>query len=398
LEVSAGEGAGEARSGSSHLAVVIDRSGSMKGDRLQNAVNGAVEAVDRLGDGDAVSVVAFDSVPTTVVDTTTLDPQNRERIKAEIRRIAPGGDTCISCGIDAGLRQLETPSTRDKVHRMILLSDGEATAGVRDLPGFQALAEKARERGVSVTTIGVGVSYNQKVLGGIALQAGGDHYFIENAASLERVFQAQAEKLRATVARDAAAVVDLGEGVEVEAVADRTFQRQGRRVVVPLGSFARGDDKTVLIRVRVPTGTAGRVPVAHVSLEYADLARGERGRCEGQLEVGVGAEQAEIDAVVGGRVERSRTASALLDANDLVEQGKLEEARHRLASEQKELAAAAEHARAAAPPERREDVDKDFKSQDVSLAAAASALAKPSPTKAPRLVRENQETSNAFRR
>jgi Ca-activated chloride channel family protein len=394
LEVRAGEGSRVARDGSSHLAIVIDRSGSMKGDRIQNAIAGAVEAVSRLGDGDVLSVVAFDTRSTIVVPTTTIGPHNRDQIKAEIRKITLGGDTCISCGIEEGLRELG--HTTGKVDRMIVLSDGDATAGVRDLAGFRALAERARAQGASVSTIGVGVTYNQKVLGAIALTAGGEHYFIENTASLGRVFQAEADKLRATVARDAEASIELGEGVEVERVFDRTFERRGRRVIVPLGSFARGDEKTVLLRVRVPTGAAGRVPVAGVSLGYSDLVRGQEGRCAGQLEASVGAEASEIDAVVGGRVQRSQTAAALLEANDLVEHGKLDEARRRLATQERELATAAAHARAAAPAGRRADVDRDFKGQASSLSRASSGLAKPSPAQAPRVLRENQEDANPF--
>jgi Ca-activated chloride channel family protein len=392
LEVRAPEDAGAPRSGSSHLAIVIDRSGSMKGDRIQNAIAGAVEAVDRLGDGDMVSVVAFDTTATDVVHRTVLGPGTREQVKASIRGIRLGGDTCISCGLEEGLRELSSQTGR--VDRMILLSDGEATAGVRDLPGFRAIAERARAQGVSVTTIGVGVDYNQRVLGGIALQAGGQHYFIENTAALARVFQAEADQLRATVARDVTASVDLADGVELLSVADRTFERRGRRVVVPLGSFARKEDKTVLLRVRVPTGVEGRVPVADVSLDYADLVAGRPGRCDGRLEVGVGADQAEIDSVVGERVERDRTAAALLEANDLLERGRVDDARRRIATRQAEVAATAAVAASAAPAGRAGDVKRDFASQSSSLSTAAAAAAAPKP--AARAPRVNQEMANPF--
>jgi Ca-activated chloride channel family protein len=393
LEVGAGD-QGAARAGSSHLAIVIDRSGSMKGDRIRNAIAGAVEAVDRLGDGDAVSVVTFDTQTTTVVPTTFLAPESRERVKAEIRKIGLGGDTCISCGLDAGLGELR--QLTGKVDRMILLSDGEATAGVRDVAGFRAIAEGARAAGVSITTLGVGVSYNQKVMGEIALRSGGEHYFVENTSSLERIFQAEADKLRATVARDAIASIDLGEDVELRSVADRTFTRSDRQVIVPLGNFSRGEQKTVLLSVRVPTRNAGRTRVAGVSLGYSDVVRGERTRCEGRLEVEVGAEQAEVDGVVGGRVQRTRTADTLLEVNDLLEKGKVEEARRTLASQQAELEAAHVRSKGAAPAKRKGDVDNDFAAQAGSLSAAASALAAPRPR--PAAPRHNQEMANPFRR
>ena len=78
-----------------------------------------------------------------------------------------------------------------------------------------------------MTTIGVGTSYNQKILGAIAQNADGGHYFIEDASSLERVFTAEAEKLRATVALAATATIELGPGVTVtRALRSRVHQEK----------------------------------------------------------------------------------------------------------------------------------------------------------------------------
>ena len=75
----------------------------MRGERLRNAVAGASVAVDHLGEGDVVSVIAFDSRPLRVVPATTITAGNREQIKSAIRGITVGGDACLSCGIDDGI-------------------------------------------------------------------------------------------------------------------------------------------------------------------------------------------------------------------------------------------------------------------------------------------------------
>jgi Ca-activated chloride channel family protein len=133
-----------------------------------------------------------------------------------------------------------------------------------------------------------------------------------------------------------------------------------------------------------------------VSLDAADTLRGAPIHCDGRLEVGVGAEQAAIDGVVDGRVQRSQTAATLLEVNELVEKGRLDEARRRLADREQALADAGASAQAAAPAGRQSDVDKDFKSQAASISSATRALSKPSPTAVPRLVRRNQESANPF--
>ncbi len=90
-----------------NLAVVVDRSGSMKGDRIANAMNAAVTALERMRDGDSITVVSFDTAAQVVVPPTRIAQGNRSSIEAAIRSIRLGGDTCISCGLQEGMRQLE---------------------------------------------------------------------------------------------------------------------------------------------------------------------------------------------------------------------------------------------------------------------------------------------------
>jgi Ca-activated chloride channel family protein len=396
VEVKAGEDSATTPA-PSHLALVIDRSGSMRGERLRNAIAGASVAVDHLGDGDVVSVIAFDSRPTRVVPATTIDPRSREQIKAAIRGITVGGETCISCGIDDGITELS--GTTGKVERMIVLSDGEATAGVRDLVGFRSLAGHARDKGVGVTTIGVGTSYNQKILGAIAQEAGGGHYFIEDAASMERAFQTEADNLRATVAVGTEATIELAAGVELVRVYDRPFQKQGNRVVVPLGSFTKGDTQTVLVEVRVPTNATGAAKVANVGLSYRDLVRSEDAKSRGTLAVEVGPGESELDPIVSGRVQRSQTAAAVLGANDLFQQGKFEEAQQKLQVAQQALSAASASAKKSPPSPRAAALDKDFEGQASVLSKASSGLRKEnSAPDADRSLRRNQEVANPYMR
>src|SRR4029079_14105162 len=79
------------------LAIVVDRSGSMKGERIANAVAAAVGAVDRMRDGDSVVVVSFDTQAQVVVPRTVVDASTRQSITSSIRTIRLGGDTCVSC-------------------------------------------------------------------------------------------------------------------------------------------------------------------------------------------------------------------------------------------------------------------------------------------------------------
>ncbi|MRG96496.1 vWA domain-containing protein [Polyangium spumosum] len=399
VEVHADADAGERRVAENHLAIVIDRSGSMKGERLPRALAAANAAVDHLEDGDRVSVVSFDTRPTTDVSMTTVNTSTRGAIKSAIENISLGGDTCISCGIQAGVEELRKSTSA--ADRMVVLSDGDATAGVRDVPGFEAIARSARDAGIGVSTIGVGISYNQKILGAIALHAGGRHHFIEDAASLERVFLDEAERLRKTVALSASVTVDLAEGVTLTRVFDRTFRRSGQRLTVPLGNFSAGDTKTLLLELRVPAEAEGIRPVADVGLRFEDRKAGGEGSCSGKLDVRIGADGeagSELDPILATRIARTRTADTLDAVNELLEQGRTEEAEAKLAAQEQALREVAARAREAAPAGRAEAIVQDLEGQTRTIAGAKkAAAAKPTGVDKARAQKRNVEAANPYR-
>jgi Ca-activated chloride channel family protein len=376
-----------------NLAVVIDRSGSMKGDRIANAMNAAVTALERMRDGDSISVVSFDTSAQVVVPPTRISSGNRSNIEASIRSIRLGGDTCISCGLEEGMRQLEQTSLGgDRLNRMILLSDGVTNNGIRDMPGMRSMANRMRDRGVTISTIGVDVDFDEKMMAAIASEANGRHYFVANSSGLSSVFSQEFDDLLASVAKESELSIELAPGVEVAEVFDRSFRREGNKLIVPFGTFSAKQEKTVLVRLRVPTDGVGDQPVADVKLAFRDLIKKSDGSCTGALAINVkddGSEQKDLDPFVAARLERSRTAQTLTEANKLFEAGRTDEARQRLAqqqvalkhSEEKALAIAATRP-SAAPRRAAKSLDKDFDDQNTAIANAEREFAKPPPAKA----------------
>ena len=221
-----------------NLAIVIDRSGSMRGPRLANAIAAATGIVERMRDGDRVTVVSFDDAAQVVVPPTLASATSRPGVEAAIRSIRPGGDTCLSCGLESAMTELdEARASADEVDRAILLSDGAANRGVRDAGGLRAIAGRMRDRGCAVTTVGLDVDFDEKVMAAIASESNGHHYFVADAGDLAQVFDRELDSLLATVARDAELVITPARGVEITEVFDRAFRREGSRVVVPLGTF-----------------------------------------------------------------------------------------------------------------------------------------------------------------
>jgi Ca-activated chloride channel family protein len=371
-----------------NLSVVIDRSGSMKGERIANAMNAAVFALERMRDGDSISVVSFDTSAQVVVPPTRIGAGNRASIESAIRSIRLGGDTCISCGLEEGMQQLAlTPLGGDRINRMILLSDGATNAGVRDTGGLRAMANRMHGRGVSISTIGVDVDFDEKIMAAIANEANGRHYFVANASGLPAVFGQEFDDLLASVAKEAELAIDLAPGVEVAEVFDRSFRREGNKLIVPFGTFSSKQEKTVLVKLRVPTDRAGDQPVADLKLAFRDLVKKADGSCNGSLALAVntdGTSGSELDPFVAARLERSRTAQTLTEANKLFEAGRVGDARAKLAERKADLkkteSSALAFAAAApnkAPQRSRRAIDADFADQAAAVAQAEANFAPP---------------------
>ena len=378
-----------------NLAIVIDRSGSMKGERIANAMNAAVAAVERMRDGHSVSVVSFDTSASVVVPPTRISTGSRSSIESAIRSIRLGGDTCISCGLEEGMQQLALTSLGgDRINRMILLSDGATNAGVRDMSGIRSMANRMHVRGVTISTIGVDVDFDEKFMAAIANEANGKHYFVANASGLPAVFSQEFDDLLASIAKDAEVEITLAPGVEVDEVFDRTFRREGNKLIVPFGTFSAKQEKTVLVKLRVPSDHDGSQNVADVKLAFRDLVKKSDATCNGSLVVAVksdGSEQKDMDPFVAARLERSRTATTLTEANKLFEAGRGDEARAKLASRKNDLAKAKSGALAIAtatannpfappPPRAAKPLARDFDDQSAAVAQAEANFAQPPAT------------------
>jgi Ca-activated chloride channel family protein len=369
-----------------NLAIVIDRSGSMRGARIANAIDAAAGTIARLRDGDSVTVVSFDTEAQVVVPPTIASASNRDSMTAAIRSIRLGGDTCISCGIESAmnLMSVSAVASSDHVSRMLLLSDGATNHGITDNAGLRALADRMRDRGCAISTIGVDVDFDEKVMALLAQESNGRHYFVANAGDLPGVFSQEFDNLLATVAREAELTVELSPGVELDQVFDRTFRRENGRIVIPFGTFSAKQQKTVLMKLRIDDARAknGAQPVASVRLTYRDLVHQDQGAAVGQLAVLRDSEVTtpdETDPIVEARLERSKTAETLTEANALFEQGRVAEANKKLASQADDLRATATLAHRAAKAKgdsaSESALDTDFDKQIAAVATAAQNFA-----------------------
>ena len=399
-----------------NLGIVIDRSGSMKGQRIVNALAAATGTIDRMRDGDLVSVVSFDDSAQVVVPPTRISSSTRGSVVSAIQSIRLGGDTCISCGLDTAMNELMRAGDSRGITKMLLLSDGAANQGVRDVSGLRQIAGRMRDRGCNISTIGVDVDFDEKIMSAIATESNGRHHFVANASELTNVFNQEFDSLLATVAREAELEIELAPGVEPVQVFDRSHRRSGQRITVPFGTFSAKQEKTVLLKVRVSESLArsDNQPIARLRLAYEDAATGRFGREETQgalaARVSRSASLDDLDPFVAARLSRSLTATALTEANSLFERGFAEEARKRLTSQADEVGRVASRAKTAAPAAAQpvtaaRPLADDFEQQldavrsaesSFGSAAVGGAAAAPAKREGKAQVRTNQANAQSF--
>ena len=236
-----------------NLAIVIDRSGSMMGDKIVKAREAAVTAVNMLSDRDIVSVIIFDH------DTEVLIPAqsaaNREAITAKIRGVQARGNTAIFAGVSLAREELGKFLSKDRVNRIILLSDGQANVGPSSTDELGRLGVTLMKQGISATTIGLGLDYNEDLMTRLASKSDGNTYFCEGSADLPRIFAAELTDTLSVVAQNIRLRVEFENGALPTEVLGREGRVEGNAVILDFNQIYGGQERFVIVRAAVPAGT-----------------------------------------------------------------------------------------------------------------------------------------------
>ncbi len=255
-----------------NLAVVIDRSGSMAGEKMVHARKAALALVDQLNAADRLSVVHYGN-DVSVFSGVFVTDENKRRLKSFIARIQDEGGTNIGEGLAAGKAQLDKGRSDFKVNRLILLSDGQPTVGITSASGLTKLVGRFHSDGTTVTSIGVGLDFNEDLMQRMAEVGGGSYAYLENSTAIARVFEKDLSQAGTSVARDVTLSLTLPAGVRFGEVLGRASSVAGNTVLIPLPDFSAKQIEKLVVRVSVQApGTAPQaLDVAQFKLDYRDL-------------------------------------------------------------------------------------------------------------------------------
>lgn len=254
-----------------NLAIVIDKSGSMSGQRIEKAREAAILAVNMLNENDTLSIVAYDSEARVIVPATKVD--NKLRIIGLINEnIYAEGGTALFAGLSKGIKQVENQLTKDKVNRIILLSDGQANIGPSSVDELSQLAIIAAKKNIAITTLGIGSDYNELLMSSIASYSDGNHVFVNNSADLENVFVHEFTDLMSAIAQDVVITIQLKNGVKPVRLLGRDGVIKGNEITVKMNQLFSNQEKYVLLEVIPDKGKVGQEKtLAQVDLKYDNL-------------------------------------------------------------------------------------------------------------------------------
>lgn len=259
-----------------NIALVLDRSGSMQGDKLRYVKRAAHYVLDMLDERDRVALVAYDDEIQVLAASTPVSPQTRASLKQRIDGLAPGGWTNLSDGWLEGCREVANWLTPERVSRALLLTDGLANRGITDLEGLTHHARELRRRGIATSTFGVGLDFNEHLLEAMAAQGGGSFCFIERPEQIPDMFKRELGDLLTVAAREVFLNVAIPRGVALEVLGELPNERRDERLRIFLGDVYGGEQRAIYTRALLPPDTAGTSVVLRGELGYADLEGGTR--------------------------------------------------------------------------------------------------------------------------
>jgi len=200
------------------LALVIDRSSSMSGRPIAAALESAIRIVRGLRDDDRVTIVAFDDHIEVVQSLIAVT--DREALALRINAIDARGSTNLFGGWEEGVKQLAPFTRKDRIARVILLSDGQANQGLVNEQEIFAQVAKAAGAGITTSTVGLGHGFNESLMTGMANAGEGVANFGQTADDLDEAFEEQFAIISNSFLRQVKVSVQGGSDVQVRLVGE----------------------------------------------------------------------------------------------------------------------------------------------------------------------------------
>lgn len=255
------------------LALVLDRSGSMHGDKLELVKQATLEAVDHLGQRDSFSVVLFDTDVQVLMPMVPAIDASQDRLATLLRDVEANATTCLSGGWLTGcelLAEQMTAGSPPHLRRAVVLTDGLANVGIIDPHQLMTHAGALRQRGIITSTMGVGYGFDEVLLGGMAQAGGGNFRYVGSPIALAAFFRNEIGGLLDVIAPQPRLHITFPPGMRGQLVNQFPINRVGKELIIDLADLRAGDTTTLIFDISVRAGEVGTIfqPVIAMELPH----------------------------------------------------------------------------------------------------------------------------------
>lgn len=250
-----------------NIALVIDSSGSMGGDKLATVKQAAQSMINHLQPGDRFSLITYENEARVLIASELYEELHR-KARRLIKRIRPGGSTNISAGLNAGYREVRKYYSPASINRVLLLSDGQANQGITSSYGLGNIVQDEADKDISLSTFGVGLDFNEDLMASLSENGRGMYYFIDSPDRIPTILAKEFSLTEQLAATGIMLKINLHPGIRIDKVYANKYDIQGNKLIIYGGDLSAGERRRYQIRLQPPTLESGSRPMGKVYLSY----------------------------------------------------------------------------------------------------------------------------------
>jgi Ca-activated chloride channel family protein len=250
------------------MVIVLDRSGSMQGRKLEDARRAVLELLSNLSAKDRFGMVTYSEGVHIAAGLTNVTEDNRARLISAVKGVRAGGGTNLGAGLQAGINLLRMPLRSNNAARVILISDGLANRGITDMNSLTGIAAAAVESEFSVSTVGVGVEFNEQLMTALADRGTGNYYYLENPAAFAEVFQQEFYNTRTAAITGLKIQIPVNTGISLSDAAGYPISIHNGQAVFYPGNLRSGQTRKLYLSLNVPTSLQRTFELDQIQIQY----------------------------------------------------------------------------------------------------------------------------------
>lgn len=316
-----------------NLALVLDRSGSMAGEKLEYVKQAASYVIDQLQDQDHVAVVIFDDEIQMLAHSTMMSHGNRHELKRQLAQIRHGGSTNLGDGWLTGSKEIALSAQEGTLNRTMLLTDGLANVGETNLEVLAKHAFELYKDSISTSTFGVGLGFNEHLLEAMSNKGGGNFHYISSPDKIPEILLKEFNDILGITARKVEIRLDLPKTIEWQILGGWPTEYQEGKLHIYLGDMLSGKTQDIYLKFQIPAGSkSSEFPLnarAFGQDEYGKILDAESAITY-QYADQIAVEAAQLDQEIMQRFALVELADEASEALRLERMGRREEAQRRL--------------------------------------------------------------------